>query len=587
LTILLSNMDERPVIFLDSGIGGIPYACFFHSGNRAEKLVYAADRANFPYGPKPRETVIELALSLVKGLIEKYDPKVVAIACNAISVSALKTLRDEFPGLPFVGTVPAIKPAVQKSRKRRVGLIGTQRAVEDPYIAELAAKYGPDCEIVKEAAPGLVEFVEQHWLAADSAERLLAVKPWVEKFRLKGADALVLACTHFLLLKEEFSAAAGTELELFDSVEGVSKRVEAILDREGGRLRSPLAREEGVPIMAVTGEKALEPHWVQLAALFGFTLEKTVSHKALVIRCSRNLFTVQTGDKKVECRIKGKILKSAVSYYNPLAPGDIVEIQNGLILGLEKRRNEFARFSQKGQVPQLLASNVDLVLCVASFSSPPFRPRFLDRALLQADAAGIPATIVCNKSDLVRDETSGDPDVEERLSDFERIGCPVFRLSAVTGEGLDEFKRFTAGKFSVLVGQSGVGKSSLVNALIPNLKIKTGVINEKYDRGNHTTTQGILFESRGDAGVTRIIDTPGIRRFAISGIPAEDLVLYMREFAPLAGKCSYGLSCSHKTEPGCKIMEAVYAGAIHEDRYASFLKVQEELAGKAEYPDTD
>jgi ribosome biogenesis GTPase len=179
-----------------------------------------------------------------------------------------------------------------------------------------------------------------------------------------------------------------------------------------------------------------------------------------------------------------------------------------------------------------------------------------------------------------------DIDMEERLSDFQRIGYPVFRISALTGEGLDAFRRFIAGKFSVLVGQSGVGKSSLVNALIPDLNSRTGIINEKFDRGNHTTTQSVLLDVPDSAG-TRIIDTPGIRRFAPAGVSPEDLVYCMREFAPLAGRCSFGLSCSHETEPGCKIMEAVHAGVIHEERYESFLRIRDELSGKQDYPDND
>lgn len=311
------------------------------------------------------------------------------------------------------------------------------------------------------------------------------------------------------------------------------------------------------------------------------------SFTGLVIRGSRNLFTVRFSEnnEEIECRIKGKILKDVKGYYNPIAPGDIVKIEDGQITGLEKRRNEFARFNQKGQMPQLLAANVDYVICVCSFFSPPFRGRFLDRALLQAEAAEIPGVIVCNKYDL-----GDDPDVEERLSDFERLGYPVFRLSLLSGEGLEDFKQFIAGKFSVLVGQSGVGKSSLVNALIPGLDIKTGLINEKFDRGNHTTTQGILLEapsSDDSFAFTRIIDTPGIRRFAPARVAAEDLILYMREFAPLAGKCSYGLSCSHEIEPGCKIMEAVHAGVIHEDRYESFLRIRQDLLNKIEFPDLD
>jgi len=309
----------------------------------------------------------------------------------------------------------------------------------------------------------------------------------------------------------------------------------------------------------------------------------------LVVRGSRNLFTVRSGGEEIECRIKGKVLKGVEGFYNPLAPGDVVEVDNGLITGLEKRRNCFARFNQKGQAPQLLASNVDLIVCVTSVDSPPFRPRFIDRALVQAEIAGIPAAIVCNKYDLA-DSDFADPDIEERLSDFQRIGYPVFRLSAKTGMGMDEFRRFIVGKFSVLVGQSGTGKSSLINALIPELQVKTGEINEKYSRGKHTTTQGVLLEGMNDGGEAnsiRVVDTPGVRLFAISGLQANQLIFYMREFAPLAGKCSYGLSCTHQTETGCKIMEAVCAGVIHEDRYESFIRIQDEISGKKSYSDAD
>ena len=321
--------------------------------------------------------------------------------------------------------------------------------------------------------------------------------------------------------------------------------------------------------------------------------------RGLVVRGSRNLFTVRISSEKreLQCRIKGKVLKGVEGYYNPLVPGDLVEVEDGLILTLEKRRNEFVRFNQKGQAPQILAANVDLVLCVTSLASPPWRPRFVDRALLQADIAGIPAAIICNKYDLAGEETGSseahiaDPDIEERLSDFERIGYPVFRLSVLTGHGIPELERFIRGKCSVLIGQSGVGKSSLVKALIPDLEIKTGAVNEKFDRGNHVTSQGILFElpagNYGGNSGTRIIDTPGIRRFVPAGIGPDELILYVREFAPLAGKCSYGLSCSHETEPGCKILEAISAGVILEDRWDSFLRIRRELSGARDYPDND
>ncbi|QQO08595.1 ribosome small subunit-dependent GTPase A [Breznakiella homolactica] len=301
----------------------------------------------------------------------------------------------------------------------------------------------------------------------------------------------------------------------------------------------------------------------------------------LVIRGSRNIFTLRDdGGGETECRIKGKVLKGVEGYYNPLAPGDRVEFEpdpehpgTGLILSLLERRNAFTRFNQKGQSSQLLAANVDVVFCVTTPASPPFRPRFLDRALLQGDIANIPPVVVCNKYDL----SDNDPDVEERLEDFIRIGYRVLRVSAHTGEGLDEFRDLAANRFSVLVGQSGVGKSSIINALAPGMGLKTGALTEKYDRGSHTTTMARLVEIETPAGPARITDTPGVRRLVPDGIGPGDLVFYMREFAPLAGRCSYGLSCTHVTEPGCKIMEAVAAGVIHEDRYESFLRIREEL----------
>jgi len=292
-----------------------------------------------------------------------------------------------------------------------------------------------------------------------------------------------------------------------------------------------------------------------------------------ILTGSHNIFTVRSDEGDIECRIKGKILKGAQDLYNPLAPGDRVSVENGMITALEERKNVFSRFNQKGGAPQLLAANVDLVLCMTTRMSPPFRPRFLDRVLLQADIAGIPALVICNKIDI----DGEDMDVDERLEDFTRIGYEVIEISATTGRGLDELRQRIAGKRAVLTGQSGVGKSSLINALLPELNIKTGTINEKYDRGNHTTTLAFMVEVNPD---TWLIDTPGIRRFVPAGIGADELVLNMREFAPLAGKCTFGLSCSHRTEPGCKIMEAVSAGVIHEDRYNSFIRIYDELAGK-------
>ncbi|MDR0684675.1 MAG: ribosome small subunit-dependent GTPase A [Spirochaetaceae bacterium] len=301
-----------------------------------------------------------------------------------------------------------------------------------------------------------------------------------------------------------------------------------------------------------------------------------------VVYGSCNMFTVKTESLPPEiheCRIKGKILKTARGFYNPLAPGDLVEFDaaRGLILSLRERRSVYTRFNIKGNAPQLLAANVDAVVCLATPVSPPFRPRFLDRLLLQADAAEIPALVVCNKVDLFP-ALDGETlvAVEKRLSDFERLGYPVLRVSVKTGEGMKSLEARLKGRRAVLVGQSGCGKTSLVNALLPAAMQKTGALNKKYDRGNHTTVMSVLFDD-GEAGFS-LIDTPGIRRLVPDGIAPGDLQTLMRDFAPFAGKCAFGLSCTHGTEPGCRIREAVETGKIHEDRFESYIRISDELS---------
>ena len=315
----------------------------------------------------------------------------------------------------------------------------------------------------------------------------------------------------------------------------------------------------------------------------------------LVLQGSRNIFTVVpdtamlpgndfSGEKKttLECRIKGKVLKGMDDYYNPLAPGDRVHIKvdplhpgTALITKAEERRNILTRFNQKGQKSQILAANIDLALCMTSPVSPPFRPRFLDRLLVQAEVSAITPVILCNKWDLFE----GDHNTEERLFNYERIGYRVLRISVKTGSGFDELHSLMEGKTSALMGQSGVGKTSLVNLLSPGLTMKTGAVNEKFNRGNHTTSLSVMIKLPQYNEKTFLIDTPGIRRMVPDGVKREDLPLYMKEFAGYSGQCAFGLSCSHRSEPGCKILEAAACGLIHQDRYESFVRIGDELAG--------
>lgn len=313
-----------------------------------------------------------------------------------------------------------------------------------------------------------------------------------------------------------------------------------------------------------------------------------------VLAGTNNFFEIECDDGITRsCSIKGKILKSDIEYYNPLAPGDIVEIEadsmdneKGQVVSLVPRRNEFVRWNIKGRKPQLLAANVDYMILVTTPSEPPFRPRFIDRELAQAEFQNLTPVIVCNKYDLIgSDETVA---VEKYLQNWERLGYKVMRISAKTREGVVEFARLLENRLSALVGQSGVGKSSLVNVLDDTCVLKTGSLSRKYGRGNHTTTKGTLNRIQLNTALTggvkgrvaSIIDTPGIRRFMLHGIEADDLALYFREFKPFLGKCTFGMSCSHTHESGCRIRQAVADGDIMEERYDSWLRITEQIKNK-------
>ena len=317
-----------------------------------------------------------------------------------------------------------------------------------------------------------------------------------------------------------------------------------------------------------------------------------------VLAGSNNTFTVECDDDVMRfCTIKGKVLKSDKQFYNPLAPGDLVEVEadpindeKGQVLSLLPRKNTFLRWNVKGRCPQLLASNLDYLILVTTPDEPPFRPRFIDRALAQAEHQGIEPVIVCNKWDLAEAmETDGRADeleeIQKRLEIWEDLGYKVMRISAKTGEGMLEFAQLLEDKLSAFVGQSGVGKSSLINVMDNSCVLKTGSLSKKYGRGSHTTTKGtlihlVLNESLMDGIKGRkadIIDTPGIRRFVLDDIEADDLALYFREFEPFIGKCKFGLNCKHLTEPGCAVREAVEKGDITEERYDSWLRISEEI----------
>lgn len=289
-----------------------------------------------------------------------------------------------------------------------------------------------------------------------------------------------------------------------------------------------------------------------------------------------NIFTVQPDEgESVECRLKGKVLKDVEDVYNPLSPGDRVEIEldaghpgKAMILSRLKRRNAYSRWNKKRRCPQTLAANLDLLVLVTSPDSPPFRPRFLDRALVMARREELPTLILVNKCDQKLTE-----DVEDRLATYQDLDWDVHLCSAVTGEGMDELKDHLKGLTSALVGQSGVGKSSLLNVLHEGSRQRIGEISAKYNRGSHTTNFSLLLPWPDGGGV---IDTPGVRELEVFGVEPAQLAFLYPEFQPYLGKCAFSL-CTHLQEPGCAVLKALEAGDIHPDRWDNYQKLFLEL----------
>ncbi|MBC6713152.1 ribosome small subunit-dependent GTPase A [Treponema sp. Marseille-Q3903] len=317
-----------------------------------------------------------------------------------------------------------------------------------------------------------------------------------------------------------------------------------------------------------------------------------------VIAGTNNLFTVECEDDVIRnCTIKGKVIKTDKTFYNPIAPGDVVEIAidelddaKGQVTLIHPRKNTFLRYNVKGNCPQLIASNLDYLILVTTPEEPPFRPRFIDRALAQAEHQGITPVIVCNKWDLAQQmQADGRAEdfemIERRLNIWEDLGYKVLRLSARTGEGMTEFAEILEDKLSAFVGQSGVGKSSLINVMDNNCVLRTGSLSKKYGRGSHTTTKGTLVHLNLNESLTEgvrgrkanIIDTPGIRRFVLDDIKADELALYFREFDQFLGKCKFGANCKHISEPECAVLKALENGYITQERFDSWMRICEEI----------
>lgn len=278
-------------------------------------------------------------------------------------------------------------------------------------------------------------------------------------------------------------------------------------------------------------------------------------------------------DASVRARVMGR--RKALG--NTVVVGDLVRLGNeGGRLSIEEvapRRNAFSRRAA-GNAPQeqVVAANLDQLVLVASLADPEFSPGLADRVLCQAEHAGIPARVVLNKSDLV--------DAAEAAAiaaAYRAAGYPVHVVCAKRGIGVDETRHACVGRRSLMVGHSGVGKSTLLNVLAPGVDLLEGLVNAKTGKGRHTTSAAWLLRPAPDF---ELIDTPGVRAFGLWGIGARDLEQSYAEFRPFLGACKF-TDCSHAREPGCALRAATEAGEIATKRFESYLKLREELEQEA------
>jgi len=273
--------NNNPILFIDSGIGGLFYCVEFSKRNPNEAVCCLADRLNFPYGPRGKDELCAILIPLIEKLLKSINPKIIVIACNTAAISALNILRSHYPGISFVGTVPAIKPAVIASKNKKIGILGTARTIEDPYNQKLAdeAVSNEDvnnenagkCEIIAAAAPELVEFVEYRLDKADENEKIQIVRKYIDIFRAQKADALVLGCTHFLYLLDVFKKEAAPDIKVFDSLSGIIKRIEFLLDDNSGAQRADSGFKPEHKFI-ITGDEPVQSVWKNRAEEARFKL---------------------------------------------------------------------------------------------------------------------------------------------------------------------------------------------------------------------------------------------------------------------------------------------------------------------------
>lgn len=297
--------------------------------------------------------------------------------------------------------------------------------------------------------------------------------------------------------------------------------------------------------------------------------------QGLVIKSTGSWYLVHgEDDRDYQCRIKGKFRIKGIQTTNPVAVGDQVDFEmepnseNGVIYKLHPRKNYIIRKSiNLSKQAQIIAANIDEAFLVVTLASPRTSLGFIDRFLVTAEAYSIPSVLIFNKLDLYNED--GLEVLEAYKNIYERLGYPCYEVSATEGTNMPLIESLLKDKTTLFSGHSGVGKSSLINVLLPDRNIKTGEISESSDKGQHTTT---FAEMHTLPFGGYLIDSPGIRELGIYDIKPEELSHYFREMRDLMHQCKFH-NCRHINEPSCAVLDAVKTGEIESSRYESYLSM--------------
>lgn len=303
-----------------------------------------------------------------------------------------------------------------------------------------------------------------------------------------------------------------------------------------------------------------------------------MSMKGIVIRNTGSWYVVHTEtDKDINCKVKGNFRLKGIRTTNPVAVGDRVEISvnpdgNAFITAIEPRENYIIRrASNLSKESHIIAANVDRAFLVVTLFHPVTSTTFIDRFLATAEAYRVPVTIVINKVDLLDSEE--DKEYCDAVSYlYSSIGYDVMEVSATQGIGIEELRGKLSGKVSLFSGNSGVGKSTLINALLPGLKLKTAEISDNHDTGMHTTTFSEMFPLP-EGGW--LIDTPGVKGFGTIDFEKNEIAHFFPEIFEKSHECRYN-NCTHTHEPGCAVLVALDENLIAQSRYNSYLSILED-----------